>query len=261
MRKRDALLILFLIKRVAYFILTTTIFTFNSFFTIDTLDLIWKKQIAIEGLEATHCAVEQNTLYVGGTVPSDKRLDYRTNMAVTGTIDIFASVYDAITGDVKVVRQIDSHRDDELVGMEIHPESGDVYITANAWDMATGTTNLYALSMDSSGDHAWQNLAAGQDPITGEISSPSPEDDRSIPTKAPTSTSNGRSFGNGSSEQKRSNGMFLAAAIIIPIAAVVGIFGYRLHSKRKTKMSQPPGDGSSGDGIFPIGALHSNEIA
>ena len=53
------------------------------------------------------------------------------------TIDIFAVMYDAISGDARAMRRIDSWRDDELIKMEIHPNKDMVYPTANAWDFAS----------------------------------------------------------------------------------------------------------------------------
>jgi len=190
---------------------------------VDTLDIIWKKQLVGDGVEATHCDVVENDLFVGGNVGLGTRLEEKISRDVTDTIDVFVASFNAYDGEIRFLRQIDSRRDDQLVGLKIHPTSGKTILTANAWNFTTGTVNLYILSINQEGKYEWQNVEAGYDPIAGVI--PTKPTDEMIPVNPPQD--------NYPSDKKEDNGTIIAVVIvlIVVIAFVLTVFFYRKSDK------------------------------
>lgn len=154
---------------------------------IDTMNVIWKKQFAGSGIEATHCAIRSDILFVGGIVPPLMQVDSpngNSEAEPTETIDIFTALFSAATGEMAFIRQIDSHRDDQIVGMVVNPASLNAILTVNARDFEEGTNDVYVMSIDQQGDHDWHNLPSGMDPIEGNIAPPPAE---ASPTLVPKS--------------------------------------------------------------------------
>jgi len=190
---------------------------------VDTLDIIWKKQVVGDGVEATHCDVVENDLFVGGNVGPGTRLEEKASQDVTDTIDAFVASFNAYDGEIRFLRQIDSRRDDQLVGLKIHPASREAILTANAWNFTRGTVNLYILSINQEGKYEWQNVEAGDDPIAGMIPT-QPTDEMTPLNPSPH---------NYRSDKKQDNGTITAAVIvpIVVIAFVLTVFFYRKTDK------------------------------
>ena len=210
---------------------------------IDTLDVIWKKQFGGVGghgkdqIEATHCDVQGDTLYVGGNVPVGVKLDDHTSESLSDTVDIFAISFNAKTGNINFIRQIDSHRDDQLVAIEIQPTSGELHLTANAWDFKNDATHVYLLSMSKQGKHYLQNLAPDEDPITGLI------------YKGQEDDNNENKQDQGPSLEKKSN---RGAFITIPVVLVVlGFLGFVIYN-RKTQRNKDSAELSTVNGEVEI---------
>ena len=196
---------------------------------VDTLDVIWKKQLVGVGVEATYCDIHQNNLFVGGMVASGTHLEEKTYQDLSDSIDVFVAHFDAYDGEMSFLRQIDSHRDDQLVGLKIHPISGEAFLTANAWSSDKDTVNLYILSISQQGAHGWQNLEAGEDPITGMIPT-RPEDDPitgMIPTQPPVE----ERPSDPSNDNKKNDNATIIAAITIPLFVIVVVMTGYFHRK------------------------------
>ena len=192
----------------------------------DRFDPTWKRQFVGTGIEFTHCVVLGDSVLVGGTVqPKTVQLAPRNGNTNAYTeqkasVDIVVVKLDKGNGVTQFIRQIDSHRDDQLVNMELSSSQGDraVYLTANAWDLESNagdssngngdggiTNSLYVLSIDETGDHDWYNIEPTIDPITGIDSSAPPPvtDNERNPQNSPT-TSNG-GINNDESANRSSN--------------------------------------------------------
>lgn len=146
-------------------------------FDIDTLDIIWKHQFVGMGIEATHCDVVGDLLYVGGHVPPGLVLDPPnsvSNRKASDNTDIFISLFSPETGTLKWVRQIDSLREDQLVNMVINVNTV-LFLTANAMDSQKGTNDVFLLTVTPAGVHDWQNIGEGVDPIEGAFDTASPD--------------------------------------------------------------------------------------
>ncbi|KAL3930863.1 MAG: hypothetical protein SGBAC_011578 [Bacillariaceae sp.] len=188
-------------------------------YDIDTLSVLWVKQIAGRGVEAMHCAILDEQLYVGGSVPPGILLDNRKSEASKETHDIFVAKLSATSGDVEFLRQIDSLRDDELIGMAINPSNQHVLLSANARDFATGKTVIFTMDMDQDGNNDWEALAPGIDPFTGlnaETTTP--------PTVADTPASAGDE--DADPEGGDSDDWVIAAAISIPAVILLVVTCY-----------------------------------
>lgn len=208
---------------------------------IDTLDIIWKKQFVGEGIKATHCDVQENNLFVGGIVPSGITLEENNLQVTADTDDIFIASFNAYNGEMIFLRQIDSHREDQLVGLDINPSSGEIFLTANAWDFSEGYTNLYVLSINEKGDHAWQNLSTGQDPITGMIPTKAPDEQPPSDT-SPYTYRNDDKNNNGDSSDKLSHGESskniigkLVTAVLVPTCFLIGVSVFCIFQKARKK--------------------------
>jgi outer membrane protein assembly factor BamB len=201
---------------------------------VDTLDVIWKKQIFSfigEGIEATHCDVQGNNLFVGGSIPPGGQIHYTEAQSTTNTVDIFVALFDAYDGEMRFTRQIDSHRHDQLVRIEIHTASGDAYLTANAWDFTQGTTNLYVLSIDEQGEHAWQSLASGEDPITGRVpTKPTENDHNNVLEPSPIIPVDNQTL-----SVDEDNRGAIAVAIAVPVIILFGLLAYSFCGKNNEK--------------------------
>ncbi|CAJ1970166.1 unnamed protein product [Cylindrotheca closterium] len=177
-------------------------------YDIDPLRLLWVHQIAGKSVGATHCAIDGETLYVGGSAPPGIELDERKvpkNEAVDTTHDIFVAKFNAETGVREFLRQIDSHRDDELIGMTITPSNQNLLLSANARDFATGETIIFTMDMDSEGNYDWEKLAPNIDPITGASIASSASD---------------------SNEEDNSDDWLVAVAIAVPVIILLAITCY-----------------------------------
>ena len=139
-------------------------------YDIDDLSLIWKYQFVGVGVEATHCVIKGETLYVAGTVPPGVVLDDPNNNNSKGgkpsdTSDVFVALFYPDLGEMSWIRQIDSHRDDDLIGIGFDGVSN-LLITVNGKNTNDGNNALYVMSIDNDdGKHDWQFLPQGKDPL------------------------------------------------------------------------------------------------
>ena len=118
-------------------------------YDIDDLSLIWKYQFVGVGVEATHCVIKGETLYVAGTVPPGVVLDDPNNSKggkPSDTRDVFVALFYPDLGEMAWIRQIDSHRDDDLIGIGFDGVSN-VLITVNGKNTNDGNNALYVLSL------------------------------------------------------------------------------------------------------------------
>eukprot|EP00980_Cylindrotheca_fusiformis_P011151 scaffold2557_cov121-Cylindrotheca_fusiformis.AAC.34 len=142
-------------------------------FDIDTLNVIWKKQFVGVGIEATHCAIRNNFAYIGGTVPAGMQLEKPNgNEKGKKTVDIFVALFNAATGEMTFIRQIDSRRDDHIAIMDVNAITNDLVVMANAKDFGEGTNDIYVMQIDKEGHHDWADLPYDIDPIDGRVPSP-----------------------------------------------------------------------------------------
>jgi hypothetical protein len=188
---------------------------------IDTLNVIWKKQFVGLGIEATHCAIRSDVLFVGGIVPPGIQLDNpngNSNSPATETVDIFTAMFNAVTGDMAFVRQIDSHRDDQLVEMLVNPADLSVILVVNARDFEEGTNDLAVMSVGQQGQHDWQNLSPGIDPFGGQTGPATVEDPpSSIHQEAPPTEA-----------------WIIVVAIVVPVALLFCLVVYYFCSRRSS---------------------------
>lgn len=142
-------------------------------------DFTWTRQFVGDGLEFTHCTVRgdgRTVLVAGHAAAASAPLAPRNgNDAYTGpaTQDIILVEMDTGNGKTKYTRQIDSHRNDHLVGLELRggtgPQKDTVYLASNAWDwdaQPIPTNDLFVITIDATGDHEWMNIDPTLDPIT-----------------------------------------------------------------------------------------------
>jgi hypothetical protein len=199
---------------------------------IDTLNVIWKKQFVGLGIEATHCAIRSDVLFVGGIVPPNIQLDYpnsNSDFPLTETFDVFTAMFNAVTGDMAFVRQIDSHRDDQVVEMIVNPRDLTVILVINARVFEEGTNDLVVMSVDQQGQHDWSNLSPDIDPIGGQTGPVTIED--------PPSSSIQQ-------EESPTEDWIIVVAIVVPVALLFCLAVYYFCSRGSS--SSVPLDPSSG---------------
>jgi hypothetical protein len=194
-------------------------------YDIDTLDILWEYQFVGKGIEATYCDVFDDLLYVGGTVVAGTVLDDPNSISngkPSDTSDLFVARLSATTGELKWVRQIDSHRDDSMVGMVINLGNL-VLITANGMSTNKGTSDLYVISVTPFGAHDWQNLQAGVDPISGATNAISIDVDN-----------------NGNNNEVEVADWVIPVAIGVPIAILLLFICYYYKTREPSNTSLAP---------------------
>ena len=81
------------------------------------------------------------------------------------TRDVFVALFYPDLGEMAWIRQIDSHRDDDLIGIGFDGVSN-LLITVNGKNTNDGNNALYVMSIDyDDGMHDWQFLPQGKDPL------------------------------------------------------------------------------------------------
>jgi len=157
-------------------------------------------------------------LYVGGTVPPAIELDPRKkDGAPRDTNDVFVAMLNAGSGSMEFLRQIDSHRDDELFGMAINPATSSVIISANARDFSSGENVIFTMDVNPMGNHEWEKLAPGSDPITGKAA---PKSDSSGTFTAGNATTTDPPKGDNADDWT------IVAAVTIPAVIIVVLTFY-----------------------------------
>jgi hypothetical protein len=150
---------------------------------LDTLDILWKKQIRGTGdnahlVAATKCGVRAETLYVAGEVPAGVLMeqdDARTK--ASDNQDVLAIAMDASNLEIIWVRQIDSRREDYLCNIMI-AANGDLLVMGNGADFEKETNDVYFMSVTLLGGlHDWLGLPDDVDPIYGYIAGVGDDDD------------------------------------------------------------------------------------
>lgn len=221
-------------------------------------DHTWSRQFVGQGLEFTHCVVRGDTVVVGGNAESsEKQAPRNGNDAYTGpaTQDLVLVELDKRTGETSYIRQLDSHRNDQLVKLELRGGAGSqkdtVYVTANAWDweaQPTPSNDLFIITMDSTGDHQWLNIEPELDPITMLKDGTYASDNEGEGNPNNPST-------NGIDKNDDQNNSFKTTAIVLPIVLVVlvAVFSFLIlwsGRQRNKNHSQPTLEAmTSNDGI------------
>jgi hypothetical protein len=199
-------------------------------YDLDTLNILWKRQIAGVGVEATTCVASGDLLYFAGIVPAGILLEDETRTdGPSDTQDVFAVAVHADSGDFYWIRQIDSRQEDSLPNLLIS-QINNVMFSANALNREDGTSVVYLMSIFlESGFHDWQALPKEADPLSGAQNA-----GEGI-TVVPVGTVAPEEGGNNDNEEQKDKTTIIVVSVVVPVVLLLLVVAFSILTKNSEK--------------------------
>lgn len=200
----------------------------------DTLQISWTRQWEGIGVQALTCEATEDFVYVSGHVPESVLLNDTTRTQSSDNQDIFVSLLDASSGEMRWTRQVDSRRPDFMASISYHVLGYSV-LTANSMDLVNGVSVLYALTFEhETGYYDWQGMDPQDDPLGaafGDLDTPT------SPTQFPTTMSTPSETANTPgivSDNDKDKSTIIAVAIVIPVLLLLAVLVYTAFTRRSS---------------------------
>jgi hypothetical protein len=202
-------------------------------YDVDTLNILWKRQIVGMGVEATTCVANADLVYLGGLVPAGILLDDETRTdGPSDTQDVFAAAIHGDSGEFFWIRQIDSRQEDILPNLMIS-QIKNLMFSANALNPEDGSTVIYLMSIFlETGFHDWIALPKDANPLAGAQNA---GEGITVPPVGTVGAEEGGNNDNNDNEEDKDNTTVIVVAVVVPVVLLLMVVAYSILTKKSEK--------------------------